>query len=332
MLATATLTLHETAPPAEDLRAEVLAGLQRLQKELPPKLFYDARGSRLFERICRLPEYYLTRTEIAILRTHGAEIGALLGPGCLLIEYGSGSSAKTRILLDALAYPAGYVPIDISREAVLAAASALASDYPELPLVPVWADYTRPFKLPEPARRAQRRVVFFPGSSIGNFHLEEAEAFLRRAAGICGPRGHILVGVDLDKDPAILDPAYDDAEGVTAEFNLNMLVRLNRELGTDFHVEQFRHRAFYDRAHGRVEMHLVGLADQTVHVEEVEIAFAAGETILTECSYKHTLAGFAALARRAGLTVHRVWTDPQGWFSVQLLVAAPERRDAAVTR
>jgi dimethylhistidine N-methyltransferase len=327
MLVSPLPVLQEITSPAPGLklRAEVLAGLRRPQKELPPKLFYDARGSELFERICELPEYYLTRTETAILRTHATEIAARLGPGCLLIEYGSGSSAKTRILLDALADPAGYVPVDISRSALLAAATALAADYPELTLLPVWADYSGAFTLPEAVRHAKRRVVFFPGSSIGNFHPDEAAAFLRRAAAVCGPHGHLLVGVDLDKDPAILDPAYDDAQGVTAAFNLNLLARLNRELGMDFRLEQFRHRAFYHRARGRVEMHLVSLVDQKVHLGDVEFAVALGETILTECSYKYTTQGFASLARHAGLVVQQAWTDPRGWFSVQLLAVPPGR-------
>jgi dimethylhistidine N-methyltransferase len=245
-----------------------------------------------------------------------------LGARCLLVEYGSGSSRKTRLLLDRLVDTAGYVPIDISRAALAASARALAAAYPALEVLPVCADYGEPIALPRPRRAAARRAVFFPGSTIGNFTPPEAQRFLVRMARVAGPGGGILIGADLRKDPAILEAAYDDAEGVTADFDRNLLVRFNRELGADFPLEQFRHRAVWNEADGRVEMHLVSLDARTVTVAGRRFAFAAGETIHTENSYKYTLAGFAALAAGAGLAVRRVWTDPRGWFSVQWLEAA----------
>jgi dimethylhistidine N-methyltransferase len=298
---------------------DALAGLGAAPKTLPCKYFYDAEGSKLFEQICELPEYYPTRTELSILRAHAGEMAACLGAGALLVEYGSGSSTKTRLLLDRLVRPAAYVPIDVSREHLHASALALRIDYPELEVLPLCADFTARVRLPRARRSPRRRAVYFPGSTIGNFEPAGAVALMAGVARLVGPRGGFLVGVDLRKEPRVLERAYDDAAGVTAAFNRNLLVRMNRELDADFDLGRFAHRAVWAPAAGRIEMHLVSEADQLVQVGGVPIRFARGETICTEHSHKYTLPGFASLARRAGLAVRRVWTDPAGLFSVQYL-------------
>lgn len=300
------------------MREEVLDGLRKSPKHLPSKFFYDARGSKLFDRICELEEYYLTRTEAAIMRQRIDEMVDALGPECLLLEYGSGSSLKTRILLDHLEEPAGYVPIDISREHLLEAAATLQSRYPLLPIIPVCADYTASFSVPDVG--ARRTVVYFPGSTIGNFTRSEASAFLEHLAEVCGPGGGLLLGVDLKKDVEVIEAAYNDREGVTAAFNKNMLRHINRELDGTFDLDRFVHRAFYDADRGRIEMHLVSQADQHVFVDGEEIAFRAGEPIVTEYSYKYSLEEVGTMARRAGFTVEQVWTDEEDYFSVQFLV------------
>ena len=298
---------------------ETLSGLNQPQKTLPCKYFYDRRGSQLFDRICELPEYYPTRTEAAIMADNIAEMAAVFGPDCLLIEYGSGSSAKTRILLDRLPHLAGYVPVDISREHLHQTAESLASAYPHLEILPLCADYTAKFELPEASGPVRSRVVYFPGSTIGNFHRTEAGAFLRHIARVCGPGGGLLIGVDLRKSPQVLEPAYNDAQGVTAEFNLNLLHRMNSELGADFDLNGFEHEAFYNEAVGRIEMHLLSVSAQAVHLSGETIEFLEDETIWTECSYKYSLPEFAALAESAGFEVRRVWTDSDQKFSVQYL-------------
>jgi len=315
--------MTETAaePASDDYRREVVEGLVRSPKAIHCKFLYDQRGSELFDRICELPEYYPTRTELGIMRGHAAEMAARIGPRALLVEYGSGSSLKTPILLDALDDPVAYVPIDISREHLMSSVERLAERYPELEILPVAADYTSPVELPEPRRRPERRVVYFPGSTIGNFEPEEAREFLRRMAGRVDHGGGVLIGVDLEKDDAVLEAAYNDAEGVTADFNLNLLRRFNRELGADFDLDAFRHVAFYNRDAGRIELHLESLADQTVHLGGEEIHFDRGEQIHTEYSYKYTLEGFRALAADAGIEVEEVWTDDGQLFSVQYLRA-----------
>jgi L-histidine N-alpha-methyltransferase len=310
---------RQREPELVRMREEVWAGLAAPRKTLPCKWLYDARGSALFERICELPEYYPTRTELGILEAHAGEMAERMGARCLLVEYGSGSSRKTRLLLDRLVEPAGYVPIDISRAALAASARALAAAYPALEVLPVCGDYARPIELPRPRRPAARRVVFFPGSTIGNFTPPEAERFLARMAQVAGADGGILIGADLRKERALLEAAYDDAAGVTAAFDLNLLERLNRELAADFPIERFRHRSVWNEPEGRVEMHLVSLDAREVAVAGRRFAFAAGETIHTENSYKYTLDGFARIARAAGLAVQRVWTDPSAWFSLQWL-------------
>ena len=319
----AAVIVRDLAPAADNVRAEVLNGLRKRRKELPCKLLYDARGSELFDEICRLPEYYPTRTEIGILRRHGHAIADALGPRCLLVEYGSGSGVKTRILLDRLDRPAGYVPIDISRSALVASAEALVQRYPDLDMMPVCADYTSEIALPAKAsgRRAARAAVFFPGSTIGNFHPADAHRFLRRLRRAFGPGSGLLIGVDLRKDPRVLHAAYNDSAGVTAAFNLNLLTRINRELAADFDPSRFAHYAFYNARVGRIEMHLVSLREQAVTVAGERCTFACGESIFTESSYKYSLSGFATLADAAGYDVGSVWKDPSSLFSVQHLVA-----------
>lgn len=315
------VTLYDYAPTPDDFAGEVLHGLTQPIKILPSKFFYDAQGSRLFEDICTLEEYYPTRTEIGILRGHAAAIADLIGPAARLVELGSGSSTKTHILLDHLAAPAAYVPIDISRTQLLEAAEAIAAAYPTLPVQAVCADYTQAFALPEPPTPAARTVAFFPGSTIGNLEPADAEGFLRSVVELCGPSSGLLIGVDLRKDRARLEAAYNDRRGVTAAFNLNLLARINSELGADFDLDGFRHQAVYDAEAGRIVMYLVSRRPQTVHLQGHAIAFAEGERITTEYSYKYEIAGLHALAARAGYAVVRVWTDPEALFSVHYLTA-----------
>jgi dimethylhistidine N-methyltransferase len=298
---------------------EVLRGLSSPQKELPCKLFYDERGSDLFERITTLDEYYPTRAEQRIMRAAAGEIATLIGPECLLIEYGSGSSQKTRILLDHLDQPAGYVPIDISCDQLRASSAALSRAYPGLRVLPVCGDYTADLQLPADLPASKRHVAYYPGSTIGNFVPRDAREFLTRIGQLCGPHAGLLIGVDQKKDPLMLHRAYNDALGVTAAFNLNILVRLNREFGADFAVDQFRHYAFYNPVFDRVEMHLVSLSDQVIHLGNTRIRFTRGESIWTEASYKYNPPEFAALAASAGWHVRQVWTDDRGLFSVQYL-------------
>jgi len=319
---TDTLSLLDFHPETESVRGEVLDGLQDTPKHLPSKLFYDERGSQLFDVICELDEYYPTRTERAIMETHVEAMMEAIGPQALLVEYGSGSSMKTRILLDHADDLAGYVPIDISRDHLMQAAETIAARYPELDVLPVCADYTADYHLPEPAASPRRAVVYYPGSTIGNFTPESARAFLAHIADRVGPDGGLLIGVDLQKDEALLRAAYNDAKGVTAAFNKNLLRRINRELGADFDLDRFRHEAIYNADEGRIEMHLVSEADQQVTVAGVRIPFVTGERITTEYSYKYTVEGFAALAAAAGWSVEDVWTDDDRLFSVQYAVRA----------
>jgi dimethylhistidine N-methyltransferase len=319
----AVAALTDLAPPAVSLRDEVLAGLARPQKAIPPKFFYDARGCELFDAICELPEYYPTRTELAIMRAHAGEMAAWLGGGCALIEIGCGNSEKTRLLLEHL-QPTAFVPVDIAAEQLEASCGALAQAFPGLRIYPVRADFAHPVTLPSalaPARE-QRRVLYFPGSTIGNFTREEALAFLRRWKPLLGATGALLIGVDLKKDAAVLEAAYNDAAGITAAFNMNLLARFNRELGADFDLAAFRHRAFYDTALGRIEMHLESLRAQTVTVAEKRFSFAAGETIHTEISCKYSLEEFRALGSEAGYAPAAVWTDPARLFAVHCFAGA----------
>ncbi|HZM34115.1 MAG TPA: L-histidine N(alpha)-methyltransferase [Burkholderiales bacterium] len=296
------------------LKDDVIAGLSLPQKALPPKYFYDAVGSRLFERICRLPEYYPTRAELSLTRRHLASIARFAGRRCELVEFGSGESLKTRLLLRALE-PAAYLPIDISAAALRSAERRLARAFPGLRIMPVLGDFSRPLELPAPRAR---RVVYFPGSTIGNLDPEEAHAFLAMARGHA-PR--MLVGVDLKKDANVLHRAYNDARGVTAAFNLNLLARIDRELGADFDLRRFSHYAFYNAALGRIEMHLVSLARQAVRIGRHRFAFERGESIHTENSYKYSVQEFRALAARAGFEGKRVWLDAKGLFALHGLQA-----------
>ncbi len=315
------ISLDEFELDTSHIRREVRQGLLKPQKELPCKLFYDERGSRLFDQICELDEYYLTRTETAIMQEHVGEMASLMGRRCLLIEYGSGSSKKTRLLLDHLQALTAYVAIDISKEYLMRSAAKLAAAYPSLEVIPVWADYTRPFTLPPIDKPVSRKVAYFPGSTIGNLYLKEALDFLKRIAETVGPGGGLLIGVDLKKNPSVLNLAYNDRAGVTAAFNLNMLARINQEFGADFQIEQFEHHAFYHEALGRIEMHLISRKDQTIHLDGSEIFFRAGGSILTEVSYKYTLEEFERLTAKAGFKLSRVWSDEQQLFSVQYLIA-----------
>jgi dimethylhistidine N-methyltransferase len=296
------------------LKEDVIAGLSHPQKSLPPKYFYDAAGSRLFERICRLPEYYVTRAELALTRRHLASIARFAGRGCELIEYGSGESLKTRLLIRALR-PAAYLPVDISSTALQSATQRLAREFPWLRITPVHGDFSRPLDLPS---SKSKRVVYFPGSTIGNLMPEEAHAFLSMTRG---QAARMLVGVDLKKDANVLHAAYNDSRRVTAAFNLNLLARINRELGADFELKRFAHYAFYNVALGRIEMHLVSLARQTVRIGRHRFAFDAGESIHTENSYKYSVAEFQALAAEAGFAGRKVWMDRKGLFALHGLTA-----------
>ena len=299
--------------------ADVLEGLAATPKRLPAKYFYDEAGSRLFERITELPEYYPTRTELRILESSAESIAGLADPGAALIEFGSGSTAKARLLLRHMASVRAYVPVDISAEFVNGEAARLQADFPELEVLPVTADFTGMFQLPA-AVRAGPRIGFFPGSTIGNLEPHEVTGFLRRAKRALGQAAAFVVGVDLVKDPEVLYAAYNDSQGVTAQFNRNLLVRINRELGADFDVSAFEHHAFYHRELRRIEMHLASLRRQKVRILSKCFEFRAGETIHTENSYKYTIESFAALARGAGWSIGAVWTDPERYFSVQALV------------
>lgn len=306
------------------MRADVLHGLMLPQKRLAAKYFYDAPGSRLFDAICELEEYYPTRTEIDILRRHGAAMAERLGRDALLVELGSGSSLKIRVLLEALS-PAVYMPVDISKDHLLHSAESLAATFPALQVHAVCADYSVPFELPVDDHE-HPRAAFFPGSSVGNFDPADAERLLRRVGDLVGPEGRLLVGVDLVKDHRILEAAYNDAAGVTADFNLNLLTRINRELDADFDLTGFRHRAWFNPASSRIEMHLISTREQHVVVAGQRFTFGVEESIHTESSYKYSVDSFHQLAGRAGFEAEQVWTDADAdsdqppLFSVHCLV------------
>ena len=302
--------------------ADVVEGLGAQQKRLPAKYFYDAAGSALFEEITRLPEYYPTRTEIAILRARRGEFRRLVPAGAVLIEFGSGSSTKIRIVLDDLPDLAVYVPVDVSGEMLLEEADTLRRDYSRLAIRPVIGDFARPFDLPREAI-GRARIGFFPGSTIGNFDKGQAAAFLAHARDMLGLDGVLVVGVDLVKDGSVLAAAYDDAAGVTARFNLNVLERINRELGADFDLDGFTHRAILNADESRMEMHLVSRVRQEVGIGPHHFSFEAGETIHTENSYKYTIEGFRDLARSTGWQPRETWTDPDDLFSIHILANEP---------
>jgi L-histidine Nalpha-methyltransferase len=299
--------------------AEYIAGLKCTPKRLPSKFFYDAEGSRLFEKICKLDEYYLTRAEVQILKERGPEIADLVGERVAVVELGSGSDRKIRLLLEELEQPVAYVPVEISEEQLRESSEAVQQDFPQVEAYPVCADYTNGLKLPALPPQVRRTLLFFPGSTLGNFEPIEALAFLQKLARLAGPGAALLIGVDLKKDPAVLEAAYNDREGVTAEFNLNILARANREFGADFDLSCFAHAAFWDGAHRRIVMQLESLCDQDVRVGAEQIHLASGERIITEYSYKYTQGEFAALARLSGFVPWKSWTDPEEKFSLHLL-------------
>jgi dimethylhistidine N-methyltransferase len=302
--------------PAED----ILKGLQKEQKELPTKYFYDERGSKLFDQICTLDAYYLTRTEIGILSENIDEIVGLVEPRPIIIEFGSGSSAKTRILLDHLTDVTAYMPVDIASEQLSQTVEALREEYPEIEIISVNADYTRAFNLPLVDSMVSNKLAFFPGSSLGNFYPEEAAAFMDNVGQVIGPGGGFLIGVDLQKDHEVLNRAYNDPVGLTAAFNLNMLVHINRTASANFDPDKFTHHAFYNCGESRIEMHLISKSDQTVQLAGEDVFIRAGENILTEVSYKYSLESFTALAAKAGFETRKTWLDSKKYFSVHYLV------------
>lgn len=314
---TAPLHAPEAQTGQDEFAQAVLDGLRRNPKAIPSKFFYDAKGSHLFDKICDLEEYYPTRTELGILRSHAPDIATIAGSDATLVEFGSGAGVKVRLLLDALDTPRAYVPIDISRDHLLASSAQLDADYPALRILPVHADFATPFEVP---RMASSNVVgFFPGSTIGNLTAEEAVSFLHVAAETLGKGAGMVIGVDLIKDRDVLRAAYDDREGVTAAFNLNLLARINRELGGTFNLDHFAHRTVFNEAHARIEMHIESTKAQSVTVAGLRLSFEKGERIHTENSHKYTVSGFSALAGRAGWSVRAVWTDEQDWFAVLYL-------------
>jgi dimethylhistidine N-methyltransferase len=320
MIRTDTIDRRRAVPSGLDrFRADVLRGLRLSRKEIPCKYLYDERGSALFDEICELEEYYLTRTELAILRQHVADMARAIGPDCEIVELGSGSALKTRLLLEHLLEPRAYVPVDISAEPLVRSASELSRRFPRLRIIPVWEDFTGDFEMPDTGVSPARRVAYFPGSTIGNFPPASARRLLGSIARLVGRDGGLLIGFDLDKDESIVWPAYNDRLGVTSAFNLNLLARINRELDADFDVDAFAHRADYHRSQERVELSLVSLRAQQVNVAGHRFRFAAGEPIHTEDSYKYSVRHFARLAAGAGFAVERQWLDDNRYFCVQLL-------------
>lgn len=308
--------LTEQDEGATDEISAIISGLEQPQKSIASKFFYDEHGSKLFDQICELPEYYLTRTELAIMRENIRRMAERIGPQASLIEFGSGSNLKIRILLDNLDRLAAYVPVDISRDYLVKQADEIARDYPDIEVLPVAADFMYPFDLPDPRIMPVRNVVYFPGSTIGNFSHGAARQLLRVMHQEAGDNGALLIGIDLRKDRDIIEAAYNDHAGVTAEFNLNVLRRINREFGADFDLEAYRHCAIYSEDFGRIEMYLVSRRDQIVTIDGREFLIGQGESILTEHSHKYTIEGFTAMAQRAGFRLDRYWTDTDGMFAV----------------
>ena len=299
-----------------DELAEIIDGLRREQKMISPKYFYDEIGSQLFEEITQLPEYYLTDVELDIMNRHIDEMASLIGESTSLIEFGAGSGMKTRMLLEHMRSPAAYVPVDISGEHLLESQRSIQEDFPSIEVLPVAADFLQPFDLPNPSTPPLRNVVYFPGSTIGNFEREHAIELLDVMYQEAGSNGGLLIGADLQKDPAVIEAAYNDSAGVTARFNLNMLEHLNRAFDVRFDVDAFEHRARYDEEEGRIVMELVSTRDQVVRAEGARIAIARDESITTEYSHKYTIEDFAEMVAAGGFTTEKVWTDPERWFSV----------------
>jgi dimethylhistidine N-methyltransferase len=311
------VALLDLEPAAEDFLRETIAGLESSPRTLPTKFFYDERGSDLFQEICELPEYYVTRTETEILRQYAPEMAASIGANAEIVGFGTGAGIKTRMLLEQLDNPIAYVPVDISKQRLTDSAEALAREMPALEVLPVCADYLQAITLPVPSGKPDHVAVFFPGSTIGNMEPETAQHFLGRVCRLCGNSGGLIIGVDLQKPKEILEAAYNDSAGVTAEFNRNLLVRANRELGADFDLRQWQHRAIYNEPAHRIEMHLISLRAQSVYVGGREFRFKRDEKIITEFSYKHTIGDFTRLAASAGFRpTPRVWTDSQQLFAI----------------
>ena len=318
---TLSYAFYDLKPSTDDFRSDVISGLRRRQKAIPSKFFYDEKGSRLFEQICTLDEYYPTRAEIAILRQLPEHIATHLPERAVVVEFGTGSCVKVRLLLDALIDPVAYVPIDISRQHLIQAAGRIAEDYPSLHVSAICADFAGTVAVP-PGVPPGPRIGFFPGSTIGNFTPHEAKALLRRIATTLGPGALFLVGVDLKKDEKLLHAAYNDSQGVTAAFNLNLLRRINAELGSDFDTDRFAHHAFYNADEGRIEMHLVSREQQTVHVGRHAFSFREGETIHTENAYKYAAAEFRQLASGSGFIPVSTASDPSGLYCLHCLKVA----------
>jgi len=320
------MTIATTTPAAEaalhTMLEDVVAGLSQERKTLPSKYFYDERGSKLFDDICELDEYYVTRTESALMERWVGDIAATVGTNALLVEYGSGSSLKTRLLLRNLIQPAGYVPIDISGDYLSQVGHSLQAEFPRIEVMPVVADFTREFEIPTPTNADARRVIYFPGSTIGNFQQNDAKRLLAGMADNAGEDGGVLIGVDLDKDRDVLRAAYNDSEGVTAEFNLNVLKRINNELGGDFDLSKFRHEAVFNPGQSCIEMHLISNENQSVKVCKYSFEFEENERLLTEYSHKYTVEAFGHMANEAGLDVKNVWTDDNDLFAVMYLERA----------
>lgn len=306
--------------PQQDLLTEVLEGLSKPQKMLPSKLFYDEKGSRLFDMICELDEYYLTRTETKILSDNIDEITSLIGNKCVFVELGSGSSVKIKLLLDNIENITAYVPVDISAEHLIKSTGLLQNEYSDLKIYPIVADYTRWFSLPDIKEKFNSIYAFYPGSTIGNFTPVNAREFLGRIADICGNGSGLLIGVDLQKKESLLNKAYNDSEGITAEFNLNILHHINELFGANFNLSKFKHHAFYNKAEGRIEMHLLSLAQQVITIDHQSISIGKYETILTEYSYKYTTESFTELVKDI-YEVEKVWMDRDKLFSVQFMRA-----------
>ncbi len=323
MSATEPLPVNDQTPEFQDEILLLHQGLLAERKWISSIYFYDTEGSRLFERITEQPEYYLTRTELEIMRRRGDEIASTIGREAMVIEPGSGAGEKVGLLLRMLRRPVAYVPVEISRNHLEASARVLAREFPAVEVLPVWADFTRPLDLPQPLRPPARRVVYFPGSTLGNFEPEGAVSLLRNFATMLGAGGTVLIGVDLAKNAPVLEAAYNDAAGVTAAFNRNMLTHLNRRFDANFDLMGFEHLAFYNEAEGRIEMHLRSLRDQIVDIAGARVNFVSGETIHTESSYKYTDARFAALVARAGFRLEKTWKDPAGLFSIRYLILEP---------
>ena len=321
------LTAPQSVSPLEssDFFADVIAGLSGSPRSIPCKYFYDERGAMLFQKICELPEYYITRTEIDILDRNRADIASRLGPNIELIGLGTGAGTKTRILIEALESPAVYIPVDISERQLGASTALFRKIFPNVEVLPVCADYLQPVVLPSPSRKPARNVVYFPGSTIGNFEPNETLEFLHRIANVSCRDGGLLIGVDLKKDQRVLEAAYNDSAGVTAQFNLNLLERVNRELAADFDLDQWRHRAIYNSNAGRIEMHLISEIDQFVRLDDQKFHFRRGEKIITEFSYKYAPEEFAELAGKAGFEFTQMWSDDARLFGVFYFTCSGDR-------